>query len=478
MINFSGAPGEESLRDALFEAAPHGYLILDPGFMIIDVNQQYLNLTRTRREDLVGVPMFDAFPDNPDDPTADGVRNLRRSLQTARATGRPHAMAVQKYDIPLRRPGGGFEERYWKPLNTPVLRNGEVVALIHHVIDVTEETIFRRDQSIRLRSAQRLEDLAFWEYDPSTGTIYVSRAFSVMMGFPEREGTLSSKVCFARIHPDDRDAVCAVFEDVQDAPEHTTVAFTHRLLLPDGTQSWLSSQGELVRDHRDALPRFVLVSMDITESKRREEKLSVALADRDHLLAQKQALLAELNHRSKNVLSLVQAIAAQTHRTSPDGFMSRFSERLVAMSAAQDLLVGGNNWKTVDLGQLARSQLAHFKDLIGTRIRLGGPRLMVTAEAARDIGMAFHELATNAGKYGALSNADGEVHIAWDSELHDDGEPRLMISWTESGGPPVEEPAQKGFGSTVTTSMLSNALGGEVSVDYAPTGLRWRLTGA
>jgi PAS domain S-box-containing protein len=133
----------EALRSAVFQAAPHGYLILDADFTIIDVNQQYLDLTRTRREHLLGAGLFDAFPDNPDDPTADGVRNLRASLETARSTGRPHAMAVQKYDIPLREPGGGFEERYWKPLNTPVFRDGKVVALIHHVRDVTEETLFR-----------------------------------------------------------------------------------------------------------------------------------------------------------------------------------------------------------------------------------------------------------------------------------------------------------------------------------------------
>lgn len=95
--------GMRDLRNAVFEAAPHGYLILDPDFEIIDVTQMYLDLTRTRREDLVAIGLVDAFPDNPDDPTTDGVRNLRALLETARSTGRPHAMAVQKYDIPVER---------------------------------------------------------------------------------------------------------------------------------------------------------------------------------------------------------------------------------------------------------------------------------------------------------------------------------------------------------------------------------------
>ncbi|RAZ85235.1 PAS domain-containing protein [Cereibacter johrii] len=204
MAGTSEKPEAEVLRNAVFEAAPHGYLILDPDLTIIDVNRQYLDLTRARREDLVNVAMFEAFPDNPGDPTADGVRNLRASLETARSTGRPHSMAVQKYDIPLRGPGGGFEERYWKPLNTPVLHEGKVVALIHHVRDVTEEMLFRRDQAIRLRSAQRLNDLAFWEYDPSTETIYLSRAFAIMLGLPEREGTLPAPDFFALVHAEDR----------------------------------------------------------------------------------------------------------------------------------------------------------------------------------------------------------------------------------------------------------------------------------
>lgn len=228
--------GPGDLRDAVFDAAPHGYLVLDPGLVIVDVNRHYLDLTRTRREDLVGVPLFEAFPDNPADATADGTRNLGRSLETVLATGRPRAMAVQKYDIPRRDgPAGGFEERYWKPLNAPVLRDGRVVALIHHVVDVTEETLSRRDQAVRLRSAARLNDLAFWEYDPRTGTASVSRASARMLGLDE-EGTVDAETCFARVHRDDVAAVRAAFAAVMDAPEHTTVAFAHRVPLPDGAE--------------------------------------------------------------------------------------------------------------------------------------------------------------------------------------------------------------------------------------------------
>jgi signal transduction histidine kinase len=122
----------------LIEAAPGAYLVLDPELTIVAVTDAYLAATKTVREQIVGRDLFDVFPDNPQDPHATGTRNLRASLETVLATGAPHAMAVQKYDI--RRPeaeGGGFEERYWKPLNTPVLIDERVAYIIHAVEDVT-----------------------------------------------------------------------------------------------------------------------------------------------------------------------------------------------------------------------------------------------------------------------------------------------------------------------------------------------------
>lgn len=115
-------------------------------------------------------------------------------------------------------------------------------------------------------------------------------------------------------------AGCQLFVRKPDAPEHTTVAFTHRLVLEDGTVRWLPSQGELVRDHRDALPRFIVVSLDITASKEREEKLAKTLEDRDRLVAQTEALLGEVNHRIKNSLQIVSSILnTDAHRAVKHG---------------------------------------------------------------------------------------------------------------------------------------------------------------
>jgi signal transduction histidine kinase len=125
----------------LFVAAPSPYLVLDAHLVIVAVNDAYLAATATDRDALLRRPIFEAFPDNPDDPTADGVRNLRRSLETVLATGRADSMALQRYDIPIDRNDAGqhFAERYWSPLNAPVFgADGRLTHIIHHVEDVTE----------------------------------------------------------------------------------------------------------------------------------------------------------------------------------------------------------------------------------------------------------------------------------------------------------------------------------------------------
>jgi two-component sensor histidine kinase len=160
--------------------------------------------------------------------------------------------------------------------------------------------------------------------------------------------------------------------------------------------------------------------------------------------------------------------------SSPQAFASRFGERIQGLSASHELLVR-NEWQNVPLADLVRSQLAHFKDLLESRISLRGPDLRITAAAAQVIGMALHELATNASKYGALSTTAGRVDIGWRLEVDDAGGHRFMIEWRENGGPPVMPPTRRGFGWTVLCQLTKMSLGAEVVLDYAPTGVGWRL---
>jgi PAS domain S-box-containing protein len=181
-------------------------------------------------------------------------------------------------------------------------------------------------------------------------------------------------------------------------------------------------------------------------------------------------LMREVDHRAKNMLSVVQAIAHQTVASSPEDFVERFSERIQALSANQDLLVR-NEWKGVEIENLVQAQLAHFADLVGSRVAVHGPTLRLNPPSAQAIGLALHELATNAGKYGALSKDIGRVDISW-GIVGD----TFTMSWTEREGPPVSAPVRRGFGIIVMQTMAERSMDGVVDLDYAPSGVTWRLT--
>jgi two-component sensor histidine kinase len=185
---------------------------------------------------------------------------------------------------------------------------------------------------------------------------------------------------------------------------------------------------------------------------------------------QPEFFMREMNHRAKNMLGLVQAIARQTTTRNPEDFMERFSERTKALSANQDLLVR-NQWNGVEIEDLVRAQLAPFADLIGPRIVLHGPKLCLGAASAQAIGLALHELATNAGKYGALCVNAGRLDISWGA----DGD-TFTMSWVERNGLPASLPKRRGFGTIVMEAMAERSVDGKVDLDYAPSSVTWRLT--
>ena len=187
-------------------------------------------------------------------------------------------------------------------------------------------------------------------------------------------------------------------------------------------------------------------------------------------------LMREVSHRSKNLLAVVQAIAGQTARHSPDldAFQQRFSERISAMARSQDLLVG-NNWTGASVTDLVRTQLAPFAEAASSRIEVAGPRLELNPNAVHSLTLALHELATNAAKYGALSVAEGRLAITWEVSGPETADGRFRMSWREHNGPRVAPPSRKGFGHVVISEMMAASLHGEVKLDYACDGLSWSI---
>ncbi len=223
----------------------------------------------------------------------------------------------------------------------------------------------------------------------------------------------------------------------------------------DGTFRWFLTRAMPIRDEEGQITFWFGTNTDITEQREQAEQI--------------RRLLMEVNHRSKNLLSTVQALA---RRTAPDeaGFIARFEERVHSLALNQDILVR-REWRDVPLDELVSLQLAFLKGAPGT-IAVAGGHCALVPRAAEAIGMALHELATNSLRYGALSVEGGQVAIGWGCPPEHVG---LALWWRESGGPPVEEPGRKGFGATLICDVPRHNLSARVALEYRPEGVCWSL---
>ena len=185
----------------------------------------------------------------------------------------------------------------------------------------------------------------------------------------------------------------------------------------------------------------------------------------------------ELVHRTKNLISVVQAIVRHQGQGSPEvqGYVTGLSNRLVSLAGTLDILVR-DHWTAVKLEDLIASQLAHFAEDITRRVVVSaGPPVQFTASEAQMIGLALHELGTNAAKYGALSVPAGRILVNWTEMPSEDGS-TITLNWLEKDGPVVEAPVRRGFGSRITESLVARAVSGTAVITYHPTGLEWQLT--
>jgi len=344
---------------------------------------------------------------------------------------------------------------------------GRVIGAAKIIRDISERK--RAEQRLqaskeRLQFALNAARLGWGAYDPIHGIAWWDTRLKEMFEVAEDQTDIEEFT--RRVHPDDVERVWAAIEAALDPTDPKPYAIEFRDLRADGEVLWVQAHGlthfEGAPPERRAV-MMVWTAQDITERKRHEEEHRER-AEREHLL------MREVNHRAKNMLSLVQAIARQTADGAPKDFIERFTERIQALSANQDLLIR-HEWKGVDVNDLVRAQLAHFGDLVGSRIAIHGARLRLNAVAAQTIGLALHELATNAGKYSALSTNIGRVDICWGAAGN-----TFTMSWTEREGPPVSAPKRRGFGTTVMERMVKGSLSGTIDLDYAPAGLTWRLT--
>ncbi|MEZ0170753.1 CHASE domain-containing protein [Microvirga sp. TS319] len=310
-----------------------------------------------------------------------------------------------------------------------------------------------RESEERLLLALEAGRLGSWELDIGSKRRLLSPRSAEIFGVPADE-LLEREAWQAVIHPEDSGRVNAVFREALEGRALYRAEF--RVLGKDGRERWVSSQAVVHRDRSGTPQRVVGIHQDITDRKRWEEHQVL--------------LINELNHRVKNTLATVQSIASQTLRNAGTMEDARFAleARLFALSRAHDVLTR-ENWESANLRDIVREAMAPYRHEQENRVNMQGPHVRVAPRMALAIAMALQELATNAVKYGALSNATGTVHITW--KVTGNGSPRLHLVWREEGGPPVQAPRRRGFGTRLIERSLASELNGTAEITFTPTGV-------
>ena len=456
----------------IFDRIPSPYMLLDRDFRYVAANAAYLRTVQRPWEALEGRYLFDAFPSE-----GETRAQLETSLAHARDRGEIAELPLIHYAI--ERPpqqGGGFEDRIWSATHTPIPdETGATRYILQHTQDVTAiqrlkdaafgsrsstmlgDEVLRRAETVQSQSRQLrnlfMQAPGFMAVlrGPDHVVDLANNAYAQLIGHREITG-LPLGVALPEV-------IDQGFIDLLDQVRATREAFVGRRVKVALQRSADAALEERYLDfiyqpivEADGTVSGVFVEgVDMTEQ--------VQADDRHRLL------LDELNHRVKNTLATVQAIAQQTLRgaTTPETFAIAFEARLLALSHTHDALTD-SQWAGADLRQILMTELGPYGS---ERIGMEGPDVHLPARVALSLGLVFHELATNAAKYGALSTG-GQLSLDW--SLSEDGQ-ALRFSWRETGGPPTRRPERKGFGSRLIERSITSELRGTIVTDYDPAGL-------
>lgn len=318
-----------------------------------------------------------------------------------------------------------------------------------------------RDNEARLTHINAVSPTANYLFDFETGSpTWVGGRTERVYGYTAEDLQAGgADLIRSLIHPEDFPKVGQRLSYLSRAPDGEVSEFELRVLRREGGYRWVLDRAvAFERNAAGRITKTLSAALDIDERKRAEERRTL--------------LINELNHRVKNTLASVQSIARQTLRSGrpAEEIGEIFTGRLMALASAHDVLTR-ENWEGAGLAKIVETALAPFDE---RRIARAGPDARLDARAALALGMALHELATNASKYGALSNEEGRVDLSW--RLYTSaGAPTLDLVWRESGGPPVTPPKRRGFGSRLLAQGIRSELNGSAELSFAPDGVACRI---
>ena len=369
----------------------------------------------------------------------------------------PSGSGAINLDYRIRRADDGAL-RWIEVFGQAFFEDGICTRFVGVVSDVTDrreavDRLVRQEETLRL--AIDAADVGTWDHDLETDDIRLSERCYAMFGVTPGE-LITRDTLTPFTHPADVQRVQEALERAFDPAVRADYAIEFRVNgRDDHVERWLSAKGKVSFDDDGRPRRFLGAVVNITDRKRAELHLRL--------------LVNELNHRVKNSLATIQAIAAQSFngQRSVGDAQEAFSNRIIALAEAHDLLTR-ENWEGADILEVA-SRVATLHGG-AARFGLSGPSIRLSPKTALSLSMALHELATNAVKYGALSVEAGRIEITW-GLAPETGVRRLDLTWTERGGPPVKPPEQRGFGSRLIERGLAAELAGAAVINFQPEGV-------
>lgn len=470
--------------EAIFNSLPAPFLVMDRDFTIVAVNEAFLDATLLSRDTLIGVPIFTAFP-APDE----SRKILQASLERARDNGIADVLPTVSYAVAIQ---GRSEERLWSCTHVPVrAKSGEVAFVVKNAQDISElhpskglagipslgseprgdgalpGTVHVLNQTL-LATVHHLRRLVMQAPSfmcvlrgPDLVFELVNIAFSMLAGGRDligktlREGLPESE---------GQDYPC-ILENIFKTGE-VYVGRKMRILLQDAPdceieEHYIDFVAQPIMGANSEVTGIFIEGNDVTDHVKTEQRQAL--------------LIRELHHRVRNTLATVQGVMNTTAKTSAniEDFQEAFSGRISSLAKTHAVMTEQLH-QSVSFHQLLTQELGPYSDDQGLRIRLSGPAVDLPSQIAVPLGMAVHELTTNAVRHGALSKEEGRIEVGW-GLVEQDGKPALLCEWNEFSGPLVNPPSRDGFGSMLLKRVLSQQIRAEVKVDYAPEGFRLRM---
>jgi len=438
------ALNQQPALQLIYNTAPIGLAFLSPECRYLQINQRLTEICGISIEGHLGRSVRDCVP-----ALADTVEAIVRSII---ATGQP----VVGIEVKGQRPDQ-LEERswltYWHPLCG---EDGEVLGINVAAEEVTER---KRTEAALQASEKQFHTLA----DSIPQLVWMASADGKIFWFNGHwydytgasPGDVDSHDWQTLLAPSSLHD--GKYRWAQSLRAGSALEMEILLRGKDGEYRPFLTRVVPLRDATGEIYRWIGTHIDISEQRRREEHI--------------RFVIEELSHRTKNLLSVVMAVANQTAQTAPDvkQYQARFADRLRALAHCHDLLVR-DNWHGASVEDLLAGQLKPFREGNADRVTVSGPSVVLSPDAVQNIGLAIHELATNASKYGALSVPEGQVKVSWE-HCAEDG--KLSLRWQEYGGPSVVPPSRKGFGHIVISEIVPRALNGQGRLDFAQAGVCW-----